>query len=1407
MNFPNTMKTIFSFTILFLTFNQGLVLAQVQPPIITGSSTTVCNGVPVTLTASGCSGTIQWNTGSTGSVITVTTAGTYLATCITVNGNSTSLPYPIETASSGTLTQIGNSCSNGSVLLQTSNIPPDSYPEYSRNGNFIPHINHYAFRALEAGTYTFTSVQRDISISGNQTTNTSLKINDIFFITASKGWAVGNGGLILSTNNGGQTWAQSFVSNSAALRAIFFLNEQTGWVAGMGGTLYKTTNGGVSWSLQSVYGVYNYDTINAVFFTDANNGWVAVSNRWFYKTTNGGISWNLVGGGGSSEMIDVFFANQSNGWILTDGFVRKTTDGGWTWNDILIENRISNHNRDFFFLNSNEGWIVGDNGYITHTTDGGLSWQSQLSNTNIRLNKIFFINNKEGWIVGENGMLLYTNDGGSFWIKKDMGSDKNFSALFFTNTLTGWVGGDDGVLRKITTSLRKYCPSNEVVIKASPQAPQVAKSACNSSNIVLTASGCAGLISWSNGATGTSVTVYSSGSYTAFCTVNGCRSVDSKEEIVNIGPSGNLLADNGTTCLNENPRLYVSGLGSEYSYEWRKNGIPFENGNNTDFRPTTVGTYEAVPYLKGEKTWEWQSPEIPVFSIYATAMSAPNKAWAVGAKGYVLGTEDGGTSWKYITIDPVMIFYDIQFVNEQIGYAVGNKPGSSNYLIKTTDGGKHWQKILMNNAPHELIKMFFLDENTGWAVGASRTIMKTTNGGLNWFFQSQDYYSPQHLNSIFFINATHGWATGVLGTILYTTDGGNSWNSQTSPDVFTSLNDVVFVNQQKGFAIGDDGLFLRTNDGGNNWKLDSAARVNFRADYQKAQFINENTGWIFGNQYVLNTIDGGATWGMQAHNLNGSYKIGGAFWDYQHGIVAGSGGVTIMTHDGGFSWKRPFPDINDRFKEVTFTDKYNGKVLGDSKIGFTNNGGKTWTFRTPFPEMTDDLFRDFHFVGNKGWLITHKKIYYSADGGINWTEQLTYGGAPNLTSVFFTDQNTGWVTGDAELLLKTTNGGVNWTVVPLPTHTITLTDIHFIGNKGWLIGEYGRMYYSDNAGATWTLQENQTESNLNDVFFINENVGWIATNTELLRTINGGISWDKYTFYTFDFSKVHFVTPTKGWALLGGQLATSYDGGASWTREFQSPNHNSSLFGLNEEEVIVVSFMESIQKFYNIPTYYCPTNSITISNPTPPTLSTFTNIICQNKTLTLTATNCTGTINWSNGRTGSSITINAAGTYTATCTTNNCPSGNSNAIQITSAPNCNAITIAPGNVYACPNKPLTLTASGCPGNSVVWSNNMTGSAIQVSLSAAATIEAFCQSGGSQTVSISIAVDDLTLTNSLQGGEHFFQVNKNIQSSSKISTGGSNAKVDYVSGKSIVLQPGFEVSQQNLFKAEIKTCQN
>src|SRR5215470_12244769 len=69
---------------------------------------------------------------------------------------------------------------------------------------------------------------------------------------STRAWAVGAGGTILATTDGGKTWTPQTSGVAAALWSVHFHAEgQRGWAVGEGGTILATTDGGKTWTPQT----------------------------------------------------------------------------------------------------------------------------------------------------------------------------------------------------------------------------------------------------------------------------------------------------------------------------------------------------------------------------------------------------------------------------------------------------------------------------------------------------------------------------------------------------------------------------------------------------------------------------------------------------------------------------------------------------------------------------------------------------------------------------------------------------------------------------------------------------------------------------------------------------------------------------------------------------------------------------------------------------------------------------------------------------------------------------------------------------------------------------------------------------------------------------------------------------
>ncbi|AWV97959.1 hypothetical protein DJ013_07160 [Arcticibacterium luteifluviistationis] len=116
-----------------------------------------------------------------------------------------------------------------------------------------------------------------------------------------------------------------------------------------------------------------------------------------------------------------------------------------------------------------------------------------------------------------------------------------------------------------------------------------------------------------------------------------------------------------------------------------------------------------------------------------------------------------------------------------------------------------------------------------------------------------------------------------------------------------------------------------------------------------------------------------------------------------------------------------------------------------------------------------------------------------------------------------------------------------------------------------------------------------------------------------------------------------------------------------------------------------------------------PSSAITITvnpKPTPPSITAGNTQICLGNSTKLTATGCSGTVTWSSGDTGASVTVSPGVTtdYTATCTntTTSCVSTNSNTVTVTVVPS-SGVTISIDKNTICAGETINLLMSNCTG--------------------------------------------------------------------------------------------------------------
>ncbi len=225
--------------------------------------------------------------------------------------------------------------------------------------------------------------------------------------------------------------------------------------------------------------------------------------------------------------------------------------------------------------------------------------------------------------------------------------------------------------------------------------------------------------------------------------------------------------------------------------------------------------------------------------------------------GYVLigdklfSTLNGGSNWQEIknfglTSEGSPDYYAIRFVSKKIGFIVGSLTQASkinSLILKTEDGGQTWKKLSIPFQA-ELFSLDFIDEKKGWVVGDKGAIFVTDNGGQTW--KSQTSETNEEIYCVDFRNALEGYAVGGKGLILRTENGGNTWiKVKTSyPNTFLRIN---FIDEKTGWIVGRSGTILRSDDKGKNWiKQDSKT-----TDSLFGFYMEKKTGWAVGGKGIV----------------------------------------------------------------------------------------------------------------------------------------------------------------------------------------------------------------------------------------------------------------------------------------------------------------------------------------------------------------------------------------------------------------------------------------------------------------------------------------------------------------------------------------------------------------------------
>jgi photosystem II stability/assembly factor-like uncharacterized protein len=251
-------------------------------------------------------------------------------------------------------------------------------------------------------------------------------------------------------------------------------------------------------------------------------------------------------------------------------------------------------------------------------------------------------------------------------------------------------------------------------------------------------------------------------------------------------------------------------------------------------------------------------------------------------------------------------------------------------------------------------------------------------------------------------------------------------------------------------------------------------------------------------------------------------------------------------------------------ENIGFAANYYGKVFKtiDRGVNWTSDSITNLPLRSIY-----FINKDIGFVaggqsscGGTGCTVPGSIVYKTIDGGLSWTEQIIPYTWSELNSIYFIDKNIGFAVG-LGLQLRTSNGGQTWDEFAFD-YKGWMGKIIFIDSRtGFSAGLFGNIFKTSDHGTHWSKTENKSDGHIYDLCFPSTEVGYAAGQTEIIKTVNGGNSWQILKNSPTEIYFIHFADILNGiaigkghytggdWGIWTSAIYSTSDGGETWIME------------------------------------------------------------------------------------------------------------------------------------------------------------------------------------------------------------------------------------------------------------------
>ena len=257
-----------------------------------------------------------------------------------------------------------------------------------------------------------------------------------------------------------------------------------------------------------------------------------------------------------------------------------------------------------------------------------------------------------------------------------------------------------------------------------------------------------------------------------------------------------------------------------------------------------------------------------------------------------------------------------------------------------------------------------------------------------------------------------------------------------------------------------------------------------------------------------------------------------------------------------------------------------------------------WQWVNPYP--TANTIYSVKFVNTlTGYAVCESgTVLKTVNGGNNWSVIMLNTSA-NMFALHFFNANTGFVGGEYGTLYKTTNGGNNWTKISV-SDSVDFRDIRFRNSStGIMVTGYysgncfyrARIYKTTDGGSSWSIKGYGGQERILSIAYATSNKIFAASNGAFFFTTDAGETWDTVAnnnFQKSSFSSVCFANAATGYVFSNdygsgnvNYICKTTDTGATWTKYNTGNFSMSSISFLNASTGIGVGRYTAVYRTTN----------------------------------------------------------------------------------------------------------------------------------------------------------------------------------------------------------------------------------